>query len=37
MLAAAAVGSLAAPPSDVSKAFLEALWDTPCPAASSAI
>jgi oligosaccharide reducing-end xylanase len=31
MLAAAAVGSLAAPPSEVSKAFLEALWDTPMP------
>jgi len=31
MLAAAAVGSLAAPPSEVSTAFLQELWDTPLP------
>jgi oligosaccharide reducing-end xylanase len=32
MLAAAAVGSLAAAPGQVSDDFLRALWDTPVPA-----
>jgi oligosaccharide reducing-end xylanase len=32
MVAAAAVGSLAAPPGDTSKAFLQELWDMPIPA-----
>jgi oligosaccharide reducing-end xylanase len=31
MAAAAAVGSLAATPGDVSNAFLQKLWDTPLP------
>jgi oligosaccharide reducing-end xylanase len=32
MVAAAAVGSLAASPGEASKAFLQELWDMPVPA-----